>query len=44
MTTLRPFGPSVTATASASSWTPRRMASRAGWWNLISFVGIAELL
>ena len=44
MTTLRPFGPSVTATASARSWTPRRMASRAGWWNVISLAGMAELL
>ena len=29
MTTLRPLGPSVTLTASASVLTPRRMASRA---------------
>ncbi len=34
-TTLRPFGPSVTATASARVCTPRRIASRAGWLNRI---------
>src|SRR5512140_2875586 len=44
MTTFRPFGPSVTATASARVWTPRRMASRASWWNAISFAGIVGLL
>ena len=32
MTTLRPLGPRVTATASDSTRTPRRMASRAPWW------------
>src|SRR5512137_1182198 len=31
MTTLRPLGPRVTFTASASTFTPRRMASRATW-------------
>ena len=42
MTTLRPFGPSVTATASARVWTPRRMASRAPWWKMISLAGMAK--
>src|SRR3979411_1651771 len=36
MTTLRPFGPSVTFTASASVLTPLRMASRARTSNRIS--------
>ena len=32
ITTLRPLGPSVTATASERTRTPRRIASRAPWW------------
>ncbi len=36
-TTLRPLGPSVTATASLSVFTPRRICSRAAWWKVISF-------
>ena len=35
MTTLRPFGPSVTLTASASWLTPRRSAARACSWKMI---------
>ena len=41
MTTFRPLGPSVTATASDRIRTPRRMASRADWWKKISFAAIA---
>ena len=37
MTTLRPFGPSVTFTALASVSTPRNMRSRASVENLTSF-------
>src|SRR5437016_3542288 len=35
MTTLRPFGPSVTLTAFASLLTPRRSAARHSWSNAI---------
>src|SRR6478735_2498690 len=44
MTTLRPLGPSVTATASASTRTPRRIASRAPWWKKISLAAMCNLL
>ena len=40
MTTLRPFGPSVTLTALLSSSTPRSMRSRASVANLISLADI----
>src|SRR5215470_16782457 len=40
MTTLRPLGPRVTATASESTRTPRRIASRAPWWKKISLAAI----
>src|SRR6266852_4006410 len=39
-TTLRPLGPSVTATASLRIWMPRRIWSRAAWWKLISFAAM----
>src|SRR6267143_3790336 len=39
-TTLRPLGPKLTATASESVLTPRRISSRAAWWNVISFAGM----
>src|SRR6266568_1526630 len=42
MTTLRPFGPSVTFTASARVLTPLRIASRARWSNRISLADICE--
>src|SRR5512135_423217 len=35
MTTLRPLGPRVTLTASARTFTPRRIASRATWSKMI---------
>src|SRR4051812_904470 len=41
-TTLRPLGPRVTATASDSVFTPRRICSRATWWNVISFAGMEQ--
>src|SRR5881628_736609 len=40
MTTLRPFGPSVTFTASARMSTPRRMRSRASRLNFTSLAAI----
>ena len=40
MTTLRPFGPSVTFTASARMLTPRSMRSRASRENLTSFAAM----
>src|SRR3954451_19210687 len=40
MTTLRPFGPSVTLTASARMSTPRMMRSRASRENLTSFAAM----
>src|SRR5229473_2260420 len=43
MTTLRPFGPSVTFTALARMSTPRSMRSRASPWNLTSLAAIASL-
>ena len=43
-TTLRPFGPSVTLTASASTSTPCSILSRASLENLTSFAAIALLL
>ena len=43
MTTLRPLGPRVTFTASASVLTPLRMASRARWSNRISLAAISVL-
>ncbi len=39
-TTLRPFGPRVTLTASARMLTPRTMRSRAASWNLTSFAAM----
>src|SRR5205814_9495891 len=39
-TTLRPRGPSVTVTASARTFTPRRILSRASWLNFTSFAAI----
>src|SRR5438132_11309198 len=39
-TTLRPRGPSVTVTASARTFTPRRILSRASWLNFTSFAPI----
>src|SRR4051794_10583243 len=42
-TTLRPLGPSVTATASLRIWTPRRIWSRATVEKLISFAAIYVL-
>src|SRR6266568_2022391 len=44
MTTLRPFGPSVTLTTSASVLTPLRMTSRAFWSNRISLEAISLFL
>jgi hypothetical protein len=44
ITTFRPLGPRVTATASARVSTPRRMASRALWWKAISLAAIERLL
>src|SRR6266545_2149762 len=44
MTTLRPLGPSVTLTASASVLTPLRMASRARWSKRISLADILAFL
>src|SRR5580658_3195310 len=43
MTTLRPFGPSVTFTALARMSTPRSMRSRASVENLTSFADISSL-
>ena len=43
-TTLRPFGPNVTFTASASIFTPRSMRSRASELNLTSFAAIVQFL
>src|SRR3982751_5181665 len=40
MTTLRPFGPSVTLTASARMSTPRMMRSRASRLNFTSLAAI----
>jgi hypothetical protein len=40
MTTLRPFGPSVTLTTSASVLTPFRMASRARWSKMMSLAAM----
>src|SRR5690606_35226999 len=44
ITTLRPFGPRVTFTASARMLTPRSIRSRASDWNLTSLAAIAVLL
>ena len=44
MTTLRPFGPSVTFTASASVLTPLRMRARAPSENWMSLAAIGALL
>src|SRR5271170_6797295 len=43
-TTLRPLGPRVTVTASASTLTPRRIFSRASWAKRTCFAGISYLL
>ena len=40
ITTLRPFGPRVTFTASARMSTPRSMRARASPWNFTSFAAI----
>src|SRR2546425_2143388 len=40
-TTLRPRGPSVTVTASARTFTPRRILSRASWLNFTSLAAMA---
>src|SRR5712691_2016745 len=42
-TTLRPLGPSVTVTASASTLTPLRIFSRASWEKRTSFAGMIYL-
>src|SRR6476469_2672138 len=42
ITTFRPLGPRVTATASARIRTPRRISSRAPWWKWISFAAIEQ--
>src|SRR3990172_4307382 len=42
MTTVRPFGPSVTFTASASVFTPLRIASRARWSKMISLAAMCS--
>src|SRR5207253_5251860 len=39
-TTLRPRGPSVTVTASARTFTPRRILSRASWLNFTSCAAV----
>src|SRR5258705_4607461 len=44
MTTLRPFGPSVTFTASASAFTPARMRLRADSLYMISLAAMAICL
>src|SRR5436309_2001263 len=41
-TTLRPRGPSVTVTASARMFTPRRIFSRASWLNFTSFAAMSS--
>jgi len=41
-TTLRPFGPRVTFTASASVFTPFRMRARAFSWNLTSLAAMFD--
>src|SRR5437667_5391206 len=41
-TTLRPRGPSVTVTASARMFTPRRSFSRASWLNFTSFAAMSS--
>src|SRR5262245_35635700 len=41
-TTFRPRGPSVTVTASARMFTPRRIFSRASWPNFTSFAAMAS--
>src|SRR5262245_11858456 len=41
--TLRPRGPSVATTASASRFTPRRILSRASWWNLMILAPMSAL-
>src|SRR5262245_519406 len=43
-TTFRPFGPRVTVTASARTFTPRRMRSRASWPNRTCLAGICFFL
>src|ERR1051326_1250077 len=43
-TTFRPFGPSVTVTASARTFTPRRILSRASCENLTIFAAIGPPL
>src|SRR6185503_8363902 len=40
--TARPRGPSVTLTARASCFTPRRIASRASWSNMIRLAAISS--
>src|SRR5437899_3274289 len=41
-TTLRPRGPSVTVTASARMFTPRKIFSRASWPNFTSFAAMSS--
>src|SRR5947208_1892570 len=41
-TTLRPRGPSVTVTASARMFTPRRSFSRASWLNFTNFAAMSS--
>src|SRR5690242_14916521 len=41
-TTLRPRGPSVTVTASARMFTPRRIFSRASWLNFTSLAAMSS--
>src|SRR6266542_3321804 len=41
-TTFRPFGPSVTVTASARMLTPRRILSLASWENFTSLAAISS--
>src|SRR5882724_8793933 len=41
-TTFRPRGPSVTVTASARMFTPRRIFSRASWPNFTSFAAMSS--